>query len=349
MLKIGIIGCGNIAQVRHIPEYQANPYCELAAFYNHGREKAELMAQQYGGICCNNIEELLNTRLDAVSICTSNNSHAELAIRALEAGCHVLCEKPMAVTMDECRDMVEAAKKNHRKLMIANNQRFTSVHQEAKELIRSGVVGKILSFETKFIHRGPDMWTGSSNPWFYDKRKAGMGALGDLGVHKIDVLHHILGEPIVAVQAVLKTLDKRYPDGSLIDVEDNAWCIMETASGITGSLYAGWTCYADERNSLVIYGTGGILRCYDDPQYALVIERGEDIGYCDLGAMQNNDDQKAGFVENTGVINEFVDSIMEDREPVSSGKDGLSTMQVLFAALESGKSGKKVEIKSMEV
>lgn len=349
MLKIGMIGCGSIAQVRHIPEYRANVNCELAAFYNHSREKAERLAGQYGGICCDTVEELLGMGLDAVSICTSNDSHAELTIRALEAGCHVLCEKPMAVTLDECRAMVEAAKKNHRKLMIANNQRFTPAHQEARELVKSGAIGKILSFETKFIHRGPDMWTGNSNPWFYDKKKAGMGALGDLGVHKIDVLHHILGEPIVSVQALLKTLDKRYPDGRLIDVEDNAWCIMETAGGITGSLYAGWTCYADERNSIVIYGTDGVLRCYDDPEHALVVEWGEDIGYYDLGAMQNNDDQKAGFVDNTGVINEFVDSIMEDREPVSSGEDGLKTMQVLFAALEAGKSGKKVDIKPIEV
>lgn len=344
MLKIGIIGCGGIARVRHAPEYQANSNCKLVAFYNHSREKAERMAEQYGGVCCNDVEELLSMGLNVVSICTSNDSHAKLTIQALKAGCHVLCEKPMALTLTECKSMVEAAKKNHRKLMIANNQRFTPAHQKAKELVKNGAIGKILSFETKFIHRGPDMWTGNSNPWFYDKEKAGLGALGDLGVHKIDVIHHILGEPIVSVQAALKTLDKRYPDGNLINVEDNAWCIMETASGVTGSLYAGWTCYGNERNSFVVYGTEGILRCYDDLQYALIIERKEHIEYCKLGGIQNNDDQKAGFVENTGVVREFTDSILEEREPVSNGDEGLQTMRVLFAAIEAGKIGKKVDI-----
>lgn len=250
------------------------------------------------------------------------------------------------MTLDECATMVEAAKKNKLKLMIANNQRFTPAHRKARELVMDGVIGKALSFETKFIHRGPDMWCGDSNPWFYDKEKAGMGAMGDLGVHKIDVLHYILGENIVSVQCTLKTLDKRYPDGRLIDVEDNAWCIMETSGGITGSLYAGWTCYADERNSVIIYGTEGVLRCYDDAEYALIIERDDEKWHYDLDAVQNNDDQKAGFIENTGVIDEFVGSILEDREPDSSGEDGLWAMKVLFAALESAKSGRKVEIAS---
>lgn len=128
-------------------------------------------------------------------------------------------------------------------------------------------------------------------------------------------------------------------------MEDNAWCILETSGGITGNLYVGWTCYANERNSIVIYGTGGVLRCYDDAKYALIVEREGHMEYCGLGEIQNNDDQKAGFVENTGVINEFVNSILEDREPISSGEDGLQAMEVIFAALEAGKSGKKVEIK----
>lgn len=91
MLRTGIMGCGGIARVRHAPEYQANSNCELVAFYNHSMERARIMAEQYGGICCSNTEELFKTELDAVSICTSNDSHAELAICALEAGCHVLC------------------------------------------------------------------------------------------------------------------------------------------------------------------------------------------------------------------------------------------------------------------
>ena len=98
-LKIGIIGCGTIAQVRHAPEYHRNPACRLAAFYNAGRENAERMASQYGGICCESLEELLKLELDAVSICTSNDTHAAIALQALEAGLHVLCEKPMAVTV----------------------------------------------------------------------------------------------------------------------------------------------------------------------------------------------------------------------------------------------------------
>ena len=87
-LKIGIIGCGTIAQVRHAPEYHRNPACRLAAFYNAGREKAERMASQYGGICCESLEELLKLELDAVSICTSNDTHAAIAYRSYACTYH---------------------------------------------------------------------------------------------------------------------------------------------------------------------------------------------------------------------------------------------------------------------
>lgn len=93
MLKIGIIGCGSIAQVGHAPEYRANPGCRIAAFYSSSPESARLMAEEYGGICCSDMDGLLSAGLDAVSICTPNVSHAGLAVRAMEAGCHVLCEK----------------------------------------------------------------------------------------------------------------------------------------------------------------------------------------------------------------------------------------------------------------
>lgn len=112
MIKIGVIGCGKISQVRHFPEYAAHPGAELAGYYDLNYERASRMAEQYGGTAYGTLEELLeDPQIDAVSVCTANNTHAAVTIRALEAGKHVLCEKPMAVTIDECERMVEAARK----------------------------------------------------------------------------------------------------------------------------------------------------------------------------------------------------------------------------------------------
>ncbi len=343
-LKIGIIGCGTIAQVRHAPEYHRNPACRLAAFYNAGREKAERMASQYGGICCESLEELLKLELDAVSICTSNDTHAAIALQALGAGLHVLCEKPMAVTVRECEQMTEAAEKNNRILMIGNNQRLTGAHQKARELIQKGEIGKVLSFETVFVHRGPDQWTGNKNPWFFHKDKSGMGALGDLGIHKLDLIQHLLGEDIAEVTGRMGTLDKTYPDGTRIEVEDNVWAILETEHGIIGSMHAGWTCYGQERNSFVIYGTKGVLRCYDDEIYTLILEKGDCQEKYQFGGIQNNDDQKAGFAENSGVIDEFVSSILKNRQPVCSGKENLQAMRAAEALQKSAERGKRIVI-----
>ena len=113
MIRVGVIGCGKIAQVRHIPEYAANPDCELVAFFNPNRKRAEDMAEKYGGKVYDTAEELLaDPTIDAVSVCAANYAHAELTIKALKAGKHVLCEKPMATTIEDCEAMVAAAQES---------------------------------------------------------------------------------------------------------------------------------------------------------------------------------------------------------------------------------------------
>ena len=108
MLKIGIIGCGKITEVRHAPEYSENPNCEITALFDFIPERAQKIAAQYGGTVYDSIEALLASDVDAVSVCVANNAHASVSIQALQAGKHVLCEKPMATTAEDCRAMVEA-------------------------------------------------------------------------------------------------------------------------------------------------------------------------------------------------------------------------------------------------
>lgn len=344
-LRVGIIGCGMITKVRHAPEYAENGNCEIVAFYDKDETRAKALAEEYGAECCTSVDELLALDIDAVSVCVANAQHAEITIRALEAGKHVLCEKPMAVTLDECIAMVEAAERTGKILMIGHNQRYAKAHQKAHELIKEGAIGKVLSFETKFGHGGPEIWTGTGNTWFFDKKQAGFGAMADLGIHKTDLIHYLIGEPITSVYAIINTLDKRYPDGSLIGVDDNAFCLMQTDSGVTGILHASWTFYGNEKNSAVIYGTKGVIRCYDDDNYSLILEQkgGEVIKY-ELEKLYKNEDQTLGDRNNTGVVDEFVSSILENREPLSSGEEALKAMRVIFAAKESAETGKKIHI-----
>ena len=147
MIKIGIIGCGKIAQVRHIPEYAANPGAQLAAYYDLNPARAAELAKKYGGKAYGSVEELLaDKHIDAVSVCTSNVTHAEISIAALRAGKHVLCEKPMATTLADCEAMVQTARETKRTLMIGQNQRLAKAHVRARELIAAGLIEIILQF-----------------------------------------------------------------------------------------------------------------------------------------------------------------------------------------------------------
>ena len=160
MIRVGIIGCGKIAQTRHIPEYLDNPNSEIVGYYDFNMERAQALAEKYGGRAYASAEELLaDPAVDAVSVCVANNAHAQTSIDALQAGKHVLCEKPMATTLEDCIRMVDAASSCDRYLMIGQNQRLAKAHVKAKELIDSHVIGDVVSFRTTFGHGGPETWS----------------------------------------------------------------------------------------------------------------------------------------------------------------------------------------------
>ena len=343
-IRVGIIGCGKIAQVRHIPEYAANPHTEVYGFYDINLARAEELAEKYNGKAYASYQELLaDPAIEAVSVCAANHVHAEITVAALKAGKHVLCEKPMAVTLEECEAMVAAARESGKYLMIGQNQRLAKAHAKAKELIEQGAIGKVLTFRTIFGHGGPETWSidPGSNVWFFDKTKAAMGAMADLGIHKTDMIQYVLGSRIVKTQAVLTTLDKRDATGSLIGVDDNAICIFEMENGAIGTMTASWTYYSAEDNTTVIYGTEGELRLYDHPQYSVrqINRDGTRIDY-QIDQIQTNDNQTA-----SGIIDLFVESLVENKEPEISGENVLHAMKAVFASIESSATGRAVEVK----
>ncbi len=343
MINIGIIGCGKIAQTRHIPEYIDNKNCNILGFYDRNKSRSDEMAKKYGGISYDSYQDLLSDKnINAVSVCVTNNLHAEITITALRAGKHVLCEKPMATTISDCKTMVKAADENGRKLLIGHNQRLTPTHKKARELIRDGIIGDIITFRTTFGHGGPETWSIDSGPnvWFFNKKSAAIGAMADLGIHKTDLIQFLTDDAIVETTAKLVTLNKRNSAGELIDVDDNAFCIYRTKRGIVGTMTASWTFYGPEDNSTILYGSKGIMRIYDDPDYSIkvLLNDGEKICF-ELDSIQTNSNQTK-----SGVIDLFIDSILHDRETELSGKTILSAMRVVFASIESSREGKTIII-----
>ena len=238
--------------------------------------------------------------------------------------------------------MVAAARESGKFLMIGQNQRLTKAHQKARQLVADGVLGDILTFRTTFGHGGPETWSvdPGKNTWFFDKSKAAMGAMADLGIHKTDLIQYLLGQTVVEATAKVTTLDKRGADGQLIGVDDNAICIYRMSGGAIGTMTASWTYYGAEDNSTVLYGTKGILRIYDDPAYSLklITAGGEKVLY-ELEAIQTNDNQTA-----SGVIDCFMDCLTGNTPPAISGESVLTAMRAVFACLESSRTGRAVSV-----
>lgn len=338
-LNVAVIGCGSISKHRHLPEYHQHKQVEIVALCDVVVSRAEAMQNIYGGTVYTDYKELLeNETVDLVSVCLPNVLHAPVSIAALESGAHVLCEKPMATTKEEAEAMIEASEKSGKTLMIGHNQRFVRSHQKAKELIAEGAIGKVYSFHTTFGHGGPEGWSAEGNDtWFFKKDQAVIGAMGDLGVHKADLIRYILGEEFTEVSAIVETNAK-----DNISVDDNAVCILKSTSGVIGTLTASWAYKVNENNSTVIYGEKGVLRLEDDPTYSLIATYtdGTTVNY-ELGQIQSNEE---GNQTSTGVIDHFVEAVTTNTTPLIDGVEGKKSLEIILAAMESSETGQRMKL-----
>jgi predicted dehydrogenase len=280
--------------------------------------------------------------LDAVIVAATNTTHAEMTIAALDAGKHVMCEKPMATTLDEAQKMIDAAERSGRKLMIAHNQRLEPANQKAKEILQSGKLGKVLTFTSIFGHPGSEAWAiDGADTWFYRKEVTGLGVLGDLAIHKLDLLRWLLEDEYTEATAFMDTLAKSYPTGGLIDVEDNALCVLKTAKGAMGNVTASWT-YQKENNSTTIFCEKGVLEIYVDPDFPLVVHYDyKHAEYHKLGKKSTNVEQVK-----SGIVDAFIDAIVEDHEVLIPGLEGYKALQAVIACQKSAETGQVAKIQN---
>jgi len=349
IVKFGIFGAGSIAIYRHTPEISANPWGQVVAIYDPITDRADLLADQleeHYGLEVDVVESeealLAIEEIDAVVVATPNRHHARLAIAAMEAGKHVLCEKPMATSLEDAQKMIDTAKKTGKKLMIGHNQRLMSPHVKAKELLDEGVIGDILSFRTSFGHAGPESWSQDQGPhtWFFKKEEAFVGTMGDLGVHKTDLIRWLLGTEVKEVGAFVETLAKKNEKDELITVDDNAVCILKMETGAVGQLTASWTYTAAEDNITVIYGTKGQMMLGADPDFPVevMLASGEMAKY-KVGAVATNDVQVA-----SGIPDEFIDCVLDDEDPRISGDEGKKALAIVVACLKSAETGQICQV-----
>ena len=205
--------------------------------------------------------------------------------------------------------------------------------RRAKELLEQGVIGDVITFRTGLGTSGPEGWSMEGN-WFFDKKKAVMGALSDLGIHKIDLMQYLTGQTVIETTAKILTLNKHDREDHLIGVDDNALCILRMNGGSAGTMAASWTVYGQESNSTCLFGTRGVMRIYNSLTAPIEVR---DLSNT-ITAYQFEHQTRSG------VIDEFIDALEHDREPEVSGREALTTMRTIFGCIKSSETGRTVSV-----
>lgn len=327
-VKIGIIGCGAIAKIRHIPECKENEHVTIFGVCDKNEDRVQRFARAYKTRAFTDYKEMLNEpELDAVIICLPHHLHAKVAIEAAKAKKHILVEKPIATSIEDAMAMIEAAEKNEVKLMVAHNQRFVPSYLKAKELLEGGNLGKVYSFKSTFGHSGPENWSIDRDECFYfNSPNEVFGVLGDLAIHKVDIIRFLFGVEIKEVQGVTGTIAK-----TGLQFEDNAILTVVMENGIIGSITASWS-YLEPDFSTIIYCEKGVIYIEDDDRYSLIVKyKDGNSTHYNIPSILDYEKQMQGRSQ---IVKSFVQSIQRDTEPLISGKDGLDALKVILKVMQ---------------
>lgn len=335
-LRAAVIGCGAIAHHCHIPGYMKNRWCNLVALVDPSSKNRAMACHKFGvenGY--ESVKEMFaEEQIDVVSIASPNRFHAEHAVEALNHGCHVLCEKPLALSLKEAQQIEKAAQKAGTIFMVAFSTRFYRGNIKAKQLLESGKIGTPYMIRIRFAHQGP-MPGWAMSDWFYTPAKAGGGALFDMGIHAIDLAAYYFG-PIKRVNAMTATLEKE------IELEDNAILQFEFKNGQLGYAEVGWSSKQGFAGVEIHGSEAALIVDYVDGLYLLTGKTSPSGKRAVKTKMIDSTPLVGGWdVE----IDKFIEAVLRGEQPEAGLDAGIAALKVALAAYESANKGKTMEIK----
>jgi UDP-N-acetyl-2-amino-2-deoxyglucuronate dehydrogenase len=323
-IRIAIIGCGRIAQ-RHAEHI--NNKGVLAAVCDIDKEKADQLANQYKAKPFYNIEELLKSdlSLDVISICTPNGLHAEHSIKALKAGFHVLCEKPMALKVDDCERMIEAAELAGKRLFIIKQNRYNPPVVAVKKALEEGRLGEIYSVQLNcFWNRGLAYY---ANSWKGTRDLDG-GTLFTQFSHFIDLLYWMIGD-ITEVRSMMQN----FAHGDAIEFEDTGVVLLKFVNGTLGSINYTVNSYGKNmEGSLTIFGEKGTVKIGGQYLNELEYQNIQDYTIAELpaGNIANQYGAYQGSMSNHDkVYDNLIDVLLHNGIITTSAWDGLKTVSII--------------------
>jgi glucose-fructose oxidoreductase len=327
-IRYAVVGLGHIAQVAVLPAFaHARRNSRLTALVSDDPRKLKTLASKYRvkqTYSYDEYEQCLE-HVDAVYIALPNSMHAEYAIRAAQAGVHVLCEKPMAVTAAECELMIEACRDNNVKLMIAYRLHFEEINLDAVELVRKGRIGDPKFFNSSFAMR---VRPGNIRT----QRELGGGTLYDIGVYCINAARYLFrAEPKEVMATSVNSGAARTSE-----IDESTGALLRFDGERIAAFVTSFN--AADVASYRIVGTKGQLHV--DPAY----EYAEGLSY-ELTVNGKTTRKKIGRRDQFGPeLVYFSDCILKNRDPEPSGEEGLQDVRIVEALYESAETGKAVQI-----
>lgn len=331
--KIGfcIIGLGRISMNEFMPGVKLSENCRITGLVSGHRDKAEKVAQEYGVPTSSiySYEDMDrikdNSEIDAVYVALPNSMHAEYTVRSAKAGKHVLCEKPMAISVAECEKMIAAAKQADRKLMIAYRLQYEPNTLKAQQAIKGGAIGNLEMIDSSFG------FNIGKNEWRTDKKLSGGGPLMDVGIYCLNACRFLTGQEPSEVDGRSAVIDK---DGRFDTVEENLVWTMRFPSGLLATCDTSFG--ANTGGYYRFFGSKGSLEM--EPAFSydglhLKINNGSDDTLPDTNPHQF---QREG--------DHFAECIRTNSTPRSSGEEGLRDISIMEAIYRSCKEGRSVKL-----
>jgi len=342
-LRVGVIGLG--WGKAHVRGYRTHPNAEVVAVADSDRERRQNACDEFNIPASYESGDALleNESLDVVSIAVPNCHHKPLTLKAFEAGCHVLCEKPMAMNAAEAREMLAAADAAKRRIMINFAFRFTAQSAALKREVEAGSLGRIYYAQTAWMRRRNIPGFGG---WFGQKKMSGGGALIDLGVHRLDLALWLMGYPR-PTWVLANTYD---PFGSRLaeeqdktfDVEDMATACVKFENGAMLHLTASWASHIKESEWMetrILGDRGGLLQRNLNEGYDFECELYLDRNGClyDLRPHEPIPGPRTSMYH-------LIDCIVRGEPHIATGEEGHVVMQLLDAIYASAEKGEPIAI-----
>lgn len=319
-VRFGVIGCGTVAGYGHIPAVVNSEKAELVALADVNAKRLGEMGEKYGVDTYTEYIDLLKRNdIDAVIVATPTFTHCKIVSDAAKMKKHILCEKPISLSLEEAEEMIKVTRENNVKFMIGFTKRSSKRYIKIKELVDSSEIGE-LRFIKQISNWGGPIWGGIERYLWMINR--GGGPLIDAAIHDFDLLRWYSGSEALSVYATgyFSKRDIVYPD--------NVFVLLNMGNGVTGYIEHSWAYGKKSITEFHVVGTEGVVIMEGNEAE---IVKGDEIRKIVLG-----DDKDRFLVQ----VNNFVESIIEDREPPVTGVDGKKALEIALAALESFRNKK---------